>query len=236
MRLKLFLSIGILLILLILGTPILQRSLGYFPGAPGWKVAEIAAQKHDVELCNRIIDLPWGIFSMGPTSDESSMLCIHEYAKLTKDPSACELLMPSSYGLSCVGAAENSQMPCNTNVKPYSVYWRDGEKENLVDVRECATSKVQRTELGTQCCQVARIAYMKDENDCSPLQKNPIVYDRCLYSLAWKLKEPSYCSGIGNRNAKAACTVQSKAIKDDPNFCPGCVTPLESIDDVRALR
>ena len=234
----LFKTIGTIL-KIILGIPcilfliyLVESGLGFYPGGHYSSVAKIAAEKKDVEICHRIIRAPW-LTVMGPTIAERQISCIYEYASLTKDPSACELLMPSSYGMSCVGAAENSQMPCNTNVKPYSVYWRDGEKENTVHIRECLTEKVQRTELGEQCCAIGRIAYLKNDNDCSRLKKSPNVYDRCLYSLAWKLKEPSYCDEVENENAKAACKVQTKAIKENPSFCPGCVQPLESIDELQ---
>ena len=40
---------------------------------------------------------------MTPSRGEHVGMCVREYAELTKDPSACELLMPSSYGLDCGG-------------------------------------------------------------------------------------------------------------------------------------
>lgn len=224
--------IVIAIIFIPLWLPLGLRLMGYYVDTSGAIVGKRIAEKGgSVQECHHILVMPWNVLSP-PTADQRRT-CIHTYAGLKKDPSACELLMPSSYGMSCIGVAENSQMPCNTNVKPYSVYWRDDEKENTVHVRECITEKVGRTELGEQCCEVARVAYLMNENDCSSLKKNSIVHDRCLYSLAWKLKEPSYCNEIENENARAACNVQTKAVRDDPSFCPGCVTPLESIDQLK---
>lgn len=193
----------------------------YFNWAP-WDLAEYLAEHH--RSASECLDLIW--FDISTTEAEQRALCIHEYAELTKDPFACELLMPSSYGLSCVGGAENHQLPCNTEVKEYSVFWRDGEKENLEHVRECLTSGNKRTELGNQCCSVAQVAFIKGQDDCSPLKNSPLVYDRCWFALAWKLKDESYCSRISNENARAACTVQTKALRENPSICPGCVAPV----------
>src|SRR3989344_762051 len=209
----------------------LQRAVGYYPGNPGWEVAEIAVSKgKGVDECKKILGVPW--IGMGPSTNEQRRNCIHEYAKLTKDPSACELLMPSQYGLSCVGGAENHQLPCNTDVKPYSVYWRDGDAERTVNIRECANQNTNRTELGNQCCQIAFVAFLKNENDCSSLKTNTAIYDRCLYALSWKLKDPTYCSGITNENARAACAVQSKALQTDPSICRDCKPAVESIEEL----
>jgi hypothetical protein len=37
-----------------------------------------------------------------PTTQELKTSCVYKYAQLAKDPTACELLMPSEYGLACI--------------------------------------------------------------------------------------------------------------------------------------
>jgi hypothetical protein len=215
-----------------LGAYVILSLIGYHPDAIGWQLAEeLARTQGDPRECLQIIH-PLPHF-LSPSGDEQRANCIHEYAKLTKNPSACELLMPSRYGLSCVGGAENSQLPCNTDVKPYSVYWRDGEVEQTVNVRECIKQDANRSELGNLCCQVAQVAFMKDQNDCASVKNNTAVHDRCLYALAWKLRDPTYCSYISNENAHKACEVQTKALAKDPSICTGCTPPVESAEELR---
>ena len=218
---------GIVAIIILL--PWGMRGLGYYVDNTGGEIGRLAAGKKDVSLCKKII-----VYShfFGPSTVSRRRECVYTYASLTKDPSACELLMPSSYGLSCVGAAENHQLPCNTDVKPYSVYWRDGDAEYTVHIRECAKQNTNRTELGYQCCQVAHVAFLKNENDCSSLRATSVVHDRCLYALAWKLKDPNYCIGISNNNAQEACAVQANALRQDPSICSGCTPPVDRIEDL----
>src|SRR5690349_18853333 len=80
---------------------VLQRALGYYPGNPGWEVAEIAVSKgKNVDECKKILGVPW--IGMGPSVGEQRRECIREYASLVKEPEICKLLFPSEYGLSCI--------------------------------------------------------------------------------------------------------------------------------------
>lgn len=81
--------------------PLLLQLAGFYVNQPGWKVAEIAAKKHNVKICKKIWIMPWRA-AFSPSSFDQMETCIHEYAKLAKDPAACELLMPSNYGLGCI--------------------------------------------------------------------------------------------------------------------------------------
>ena len=168
---------------------------------------------------------------MSPTQAEQQALCVFEYAKFTKDPSACELLMPSSYGLYCIGAAEES-LPCDVTSVKYSVYWRDGDIEHTEGVKSCMQPNKNRSPLGNQCCLVAQVTWLKDKNDCSTLKNNIPVYDHCLYALAWKSKDPSYCEQMTSANPRAACFVQTKALQQDPSICTGCTPAVDSVDQL----
>lgn len=207
--------------------------LGYFPGGT-YHLAETAASQRNVTLCRKILDVPWNfILGFGPPAGQMRADCIHEYATLTKDPSACKLLMPSAYGLDCVGEAEKHDLPCNTNVNPpYSVFWMEDGSEHFQNLRECMRLDPSRSALGNQCCQVAQVAFLKNHDDCSPLAGNPPVHDRCLYELAWKLRDARYCDGITNANARAACDIQTKALKQNPSICHECIPPPGGVDEV----
>ncbi len=215
---------------------VVQRAVGYYPGAAGWQIGELATKEKNVKLCNNILEVPWNSFlGLSPTAAAMRMDCINEYASIAKDPSACELI-PSRYRLSCVGAAENAPMPCNTEVEPYSVFWREGEIEHIEHLRECSQADASRSVLGNQCCEVAKVAFIKEQNDCSFLKSDSLIRDRCLYALAWKQKDEHYCDEIVNINAHAACIVQSKAIRQDPSICPDCAQPVESVDDLQDVQ
>lgn len=216
---------------LLLWKPVFGWHRPYINWTP-WDLAEyLTTHDRPVSEC---LDLLW-LEIMAPSQAETRAHCIHEYAKLTKDPSACELLMPSSYGLSCVGGAEES-LPCDVESIPYSVYWRDGDIEHTEHLRSCMTSDTSRSTLGNACCEVAKVAFLKDHNDCTPLKSNQLVYDHCLYSLAWKLHDPSYCSGISKGNPRTACQVLTKALQKDPSICKGCTPAVESVEDLKNLK
>ncbi|MDO8468339.1 MAG: hypothetical protein Q7S29_01100 [Candidatus Peribacter sp.] len=73
---------------------------------------KLVAQKHKAKDC-----FLFRTFDIGPrpTTYEMQMRCVREYAKLTRDPSACELLMPSEYGLSCINDVTSQEYENHMN-------------------------------------------------------------------------------------------------------------------------
>lgn len=206
------------------------RIRGYHVMSAGWELGEIlAAQGGSANECLKFRSPTFDI--MTPSKGEHVGMCVRKYAELKKDPSACELLMPSSYGLSCVGGAEDFDLPCGT--EKYTVYWNENNVPHEATLRECHSSNRNISELGQQCCMVARTRYMLSENDCSAVRDNVPVYDRCLYGLAWKNKDPKLCNEITNANAKAGCAVQAAALQKDPSLCAECTKPLNNLSDLK---
>jgi hypothetical protein len=230
MKIKYFFLTGFLAILLIFSIPVVQKLLGYYPGLPGWEMAQIAVKKQNVKLCERITALPWAIFVLGPPTAERRISCVHRYATLAKDPSACELLMPSSYGLSCVGGAIDSP-ECGFN-QGYEVQWNEGNPVLKSSLKDCQKN-IQRSETGEACCFIAKIGFVKDENDCSPLKNQERFYNECLDRLSFKNHDPTICEGITDKNLKVACIVRAKAMKQDPSICTGCTPLLETLEDIK---
>lgn len=76
-----------------------MRAFGYYVDTPGWRVGEIAARNKNVHLCQNIM-VYWDLF--GPVTPSRKRECVYRYAELTKDPTACEVLMPSEYGIACI--------------------------------------------------------------------------------------------------------------------------------------
>ena len=65
-----------------------------------WELAEYLTEHHRPP--SDCFDLIW-FEIMSPTAAEQRALCVYTYASLTHDPAACELLMPSEHGWSCLG-------------------------------------------------------------------------------------------------------------------------------------
>lgn len=198
--------------------PLPLSLLGYYPGGVGWDVAQkIVDANGEASDCRKIIHLISQPFS--PTEDEQRSSCIYTYAELTKDPSACELLMSSSYGLSCTGAAKDFKRPCALgNDRSVS---GDGIDATLAEcVRGTANMQNNR------CCIIAKARFITSFNDCSDVNGNQDMKDQCYYSLAFKNNDPEPCASIQHENLRKACIVEASALKQAPSICSGCVPAI----------
>ncbi len=161
---------------------------------------------------------------MGPQEGEARAWCVYEYAKLKKDPSACELLMPSSYGLSCVGAATNNDrcfMGSENTVAG-----------NGINVPIAACINGPKSIRSNACCTIALVASVLSFNDCSSLSSIQEFYDECQYRLAFKNHDPTACKSISDPNMETGCTVATKALRKDPSICSGCTAAVESVEQL----
>ena|SRR3989338_437693 len=213
-----------LLIIIVYVIPLVLSLIGYKVDASGGILGRKAAQENNVDMCNHII-VYRSIF--GPPSAQRRADCVRVYAERRKDPSACELLMPSSYGLSCVGGAQTARDSCS--MRNGRVTWNGGE----ATYTECRYDDPKRSLQGNQCCLIARVTFVKSENNCRTLVDFQDLHDECLQSLAFKNHTPEICEGIATENTKVACTVNANAIKADPNICKGCKLRVENIQDLK---
>ncbi len=196
---------------------------GYHLGETGKSLGEKLVQENlPVTECEKYRNGTFALFT--PSEGDHIATCIRTYAELRKDPSACELLMPSSYGLSCVGAAETEADNCMMN----NEYVRSDDGD--VSYTDCRADDARRTRLQNQCCLIARVSFVKSENDCSSLSGYPTLYEECLQSLAFKNGDPTKCNEIENLNRKAACLVNAQAIQDDPSICKGCKPRVQTLN------
>lgn len=170
-------------------------------------------------------DLIW--HGIGQQAGEAQAECIYKYASLAKDPSACELLMPSSYGLSCVGGAESESDHCSMGNGKVS--WNNGEETYA----SCANTTKKRSQDADACCLIARVTFVLSENDCSPIKQYPDMYDECLQNLAFKNHDPATCNDIENDNTKSACIVNASAIRRDPSICSGCKNRVQTLSELK---
>ncbi len=193
----------------------------YFVGInkSGVDVAKIAIAKNlGPSECFRIVRFdPFD----SPSTSTQENLCIYTYAELTKDPSACELLMPSRYGLDCVGVAMDFRRPCALgNDRSVSGNGIDAT------LQECVTGPDSLK--NNSCCLVSKARFITTFNDCSGVTGSQDMKDECQYNLAFKNHDSSYCASIAHENLRAACEVESKALKENPSICDGCVAPVSN--------
>src|SRR3989338_2915501 len=167
-----------------------------------WDLAEYLVEKD--RLASECFDLIW-FQILSPTQAEQRALCVYEYAKLKQDPSACELLMPSSYGWSCLGAAEElNQRWCwfDFGKKPALV----GRGEISVTIPECESDS--QSMLDNRCCELALTLYVDRGMNCDAFAQEPQqLHDQCLALLANREKDIHFCSSIASKNFKTACEV-----------------------------
>lgn len=229
-------GIGILLFL-ILGIPSLKYSW-YFLGGRyigsglnfSATVSDHIVAKHlPAKECLKIAMNPFELFpypSLGSLVDG----CIAGVAYKSKDPTACELLMPNDFGMDCVGGA-TKELPCIVNSN-YAVQWREKDAIQRSSLQDCQTVKKDRSSLGNQCCIIASVRLLKPMNDCSPLEKDSLLFDQCIYELAFKNNDPTECTVIKDSNILAACKISSKYARS----CRFCSPALNSIKDLPVSR
>jgi len=187
-----------------------QRALGYFPGGHFPTIAQYAAEQGDVRLCRRIIGLPWPTVG-GPSTADARLSCIHDYASLTHDPSACELLMPSEYGWSCLGVAREKGEICSINYGKDVSWWIESPYDDpqKATFEECKHGQ-EKTQKGKDCCHILLLSSEPGINDCSRFEGDTPYMDLCLSQLAMKQKEQNLCAGITDGNARSICGIRLK--------------------------
>lgn len=193
----------------------MQLSLrGYHVMSTGWELGRILAQ--DGSPANECLKFRSPTFDiMTPSRGEHVGMCVREYAELTKDPSACELLMPSSYGLSCVGGARKN-LPCLFDDQK-NVVWNDG-KYNEIPFGECSKTKLSKE--GAACCLAAAAKFDPDFiKGCEAFRSsNPLLADQCQYEVAQKEIDPVLCGTIADENIRSACNLVVTTLLKNPEL------------------
>ncbi len=188
--------------------PMVVWLAGYYPDAPGLETAQqIIVRQRPVSDCFKLVHtLP---HLLAPTLGEQQALCVYKYAELTKDPAACELLLPSSYGKSCLGAASDSE-PC--------VFLGDGQGtvkgQGIVTTYDACLSGPQSTQQHA-CCVMARITLEKNyQSDCSIFSHSDALSDQCHHEVALKMKDLDQCALMKNERNRRACEIEVGPMKE----------------------
>lgn len=175
------LLLTIFIVLFFIAIPFLLSLLGFYPNGIGWKVAkEIVARQGRASDCNKIVHLI--AQPLSPSEGEQRSNCIYEYAKLSKDPSACELLMPSEYGLACISNLWLQAMPgngCGWNYVNTEIY-------------EC------REGYGP----------LRQSKNCTDFSDNPLYFSACIEARAHRKKDLTLCKEIPDAFIRSFCEVK----------------------------
>ena len=204
-------------IILVLSIGLMRMSyflvMGYPFDMTGGELAEIIVGKNqDASRCD---DLHHTLPDLGPTVSDQRMTCIYDVASMRKDPNVCELLMPSSYGLSCIGGAKEERSCLFSDQK--TVVWNDGEYHE-VPFENCAANTKDNI-LGTMCCAAAASKFDPDFDGCQNLKNvDQEIIDHCQYQVAVKKLEPQFCDRIKSKNLQSACTIESSVLAEYPEL------------------
>lgn len=171
----------IILVFIPIWVPVVLQFAGFYVNQPGWKVAEIAAKKRDVKLCSKIWIMPWKA-AFSPSSFDQMETCIHEYASITQDPTSCERLMPSDYGLNCINQS-------------IGLLFKDNPEGENVDIhKDC--SIYAPNPIRKDYCYFSQAHRTKDLNTCKEIL-NSVMQTACDEKIgAWykypQLRTSSY--------------------------------------------
>jgi hypothetical protein len=190
---KFFLSILITIIFLLIfrfvWMPILFRAAGYYVTLDEEALAIYLYEQHlPASDCHKLIHFD----RYAPPTNEKRASCIFQYAKISKDPTACRLLMPNPYSISCIGEVWHDLAP------GIACTWYTNEIISCAD----ENGKVYRTK------------------NCYETQKNALLYDECRIQIALRRQEISICENLKNVELQSVCRVRVQAAIDYPEFRP----------------
>lgn len=192
------------IVVLYAGTNFVLSMLGYYPDGLGWRVAkQIAQTSRDPHDCFKIIHLIPHV--MAPSEGEQRGLCVYELAEITKDPTVCELLLPSEYGLACT-----------SNIWP-----------GIADGINCAFEKNDRSIF---FCRNDDGTFRRSKN-CDDFSANKLEHSSCIEHVAEREKRLTLCQSIPDEPMRTFCEVRLGAWEKYPELRNssyfGTIKPLE---------
>lgn len=164
--------------------------IGYPVDIPPTELAEqISAENGDPLRCRR---LQQTMPTMGPSLPEKRMLCIYTYAKLTSDPTACKLLLPSEYGLACISnlwPEVSGHVACGWNHTDLSIF-------------ECRDNG----------------GLLHQSKNCEDFKNNQKQFSACLSYFAEKAKQSHQCAQIPDQSVRSFCETKMGAWEKYPEL------------------
>lgn len=165
--------------------------------------------------CYRLLSLD---LAFGPTVAEKRDTCVYEYAKLAVNPAACEHLMPSYYGLWCVGSVRSlvqTEFCVQKAVLPELSCIQDG-KVFTYPVHGIDRCEGYDNRLVRDWCYRER-SFSLPVNDCDKTS-TPLQRDACLIGIAERQMDLKMCNEVQQPTLRSACEVLVKAFRDHPEL------------------
>lgn len=161
--------------------------IGEIYNGPGDVARMIVESDKPVEEC-------WKIRTSFLESNLSSAFehkkeCVYLVAKLRKDPAICELLMPSEYGLSCIGEI-----------------WG-----KLIDESNCHWYQ----DTAVRCFEGEALVPRVTVCDEQSAKRLP---DECLHRLAFRKKDAAICEAIEKPTLESVCEVRIRTWAQYPQL------------------
>lgn len=178
-------ALPVFMVVLLLGRSIVLQLMGYPVDIPPSElVEEIAARNDDPLRCRK---LQQTVPSMGPSLAEKRMLCFFLLATQKNEPKICEFLMPSEYGMSCIGEIWGKL------IDESNCHWY---KDNAV---RCFEGKSLTPHIYD--CQEKSVALLPNE---------------CKHRIAFRDKKEDLCDAIEEPILRSICKVRIKTWKQYP--------------------
>lgn len=180
----------------------------------------IAQQRRSSTDCDKLIRT----FPQYPPMSSQRSLCRLKVAEFQRDPAACKMLLPSKYGIYCIGNVlgvnlrENicyarldglecftpqklSYMPPDKSVSETEKRWKDSRPnlENCSSVKEL---------LARDWCYTERSRQRVGVDDCEKVSARSQRQDDCFYAVALREKSIGSCDRILDPVIKSACRVR----------------------------
>ncbi len=146
-----------------------------------------------------------------PTTRQLQARCVYEYAEKMKDPTACELLLPSEYGLAClskVGGLLQTGIRCHIFTGEKALYCEgDGEADLVTETPQIQNCSLYKRKDAQEWCHFIRTYQYKDVNECMSMSSAEAL-DACNTGLAFKEKNASLCSAVRDVKRKEYCKIR----------------------------
>ncbi len=190
------------------------------------------------EECKKLIFLP-GPFRPQP-GNEPQTLCVYMVARLTLDPSVCELLMPSAYGLHCVAEviedledyderttwcnAEKDMVRCydfsdQERIPGVNFFVTSDDRHEVQEFSYDHCERILESSPARDWCYVGRYRYRQDIKACDQVI-SIAPKDSCLSTQAQETLNDALCEEVTDAVRRSACHVLVKAFRTKPQLRP----------------
>lgn len=204
--------------------------LGFYVHKTGWEVAEILVR--DGKPATDCKKIEWLYTLFGPPEYEQERSCFYDYAKLSKDPTVCEYLMPSEYGIYCIAEVLHESVK-----ESFCTLERKGDTELICVLYETTDDgevrfsgnrylpipslegcRGLRDPLARNWCWQERAQKEQNQSLCANLPPSPGGKDECLHYVAFVKKDLDLCNTIRSDVVRKACSVRVRTVMQYPEL------------------